>query len=191
VDVSLVSDGIKRVTETGIETTDGDHHALDVLILATGFKSNELLSPMQIVGLGGQELASVWGDAANAYKGTSMPGFPNLFCLYGPNTNIVHGGSIIYQIECQSHYVLQCLTLLVSSDIKALDVREEINEEYNKAVQATSEQLAWGHPSVESCYKNQSGQVINNSPFSLQKFWAVTHDLEPSDYRLLRTGSNL
>ncbi|MBT3643445.1 MAG: monooxygenase, partial [Gammaproteobacteria bacterium] len=185
-----VADGIARITETGIETSNGDHHPIDVLILATGFKSNELLSPMQVLGLGGQDLATVWGDAANAYKGTSMPGFPNLFCLYGPNTNIVHGGSIIYQIECQIHYVMQCLTLLVSNDINALDVREEINDQYNKEVQAISGQLAWGHPSVESWYKNQSGQVINNSPFSLQKFWAVTHDLEPSDYKLLRAGSN-
>ena len=189
-DVSLVADGIARITETGIETNSGDHHSIDVLILATGFKSNEMLSPMQVLGLGGQDLATVWGDAANAYKGTSMPGFPNLFCLYGPNTNIVHGGSIIYQIECQIHYVMQCLTLLVSNEINALDVREEINDQYNKEVQAISGQLAWGHPSVESWYKNQSGQVINNSPFSLQKFWAVTHDLEPTDYRLLRSGSN-
>jgi len=69
-------------------------------------------------------------------------------------------------------------------------VRTEVNEAYNDEVQALSAKLAWGHPSVESWYKNQAGQVVNNSPFSLQKFWAVTHDLDLSDYRLLGPGAN-
>ncbi len=189
-DVSLISDGIDHITETGIVTKDGQHHALDILILATGFQSNQLLSPMSVKGLGGQDLAAFWGDAANAFKGTTVPGFPNLYCLYGPNTNIVHGGSIIYQIECQIHYVMQCLTVIAGGSKRALDVRTEVNEAYNDEVQALSAKLAWGHPSVESWYKNQAGQVVNNSPFSLQKFWAVTHDLDLSDYRLLGPGAN-
>jgi 4-hydroxyacetophenone monooxygenase len=189
-DVTLVPHGIDRVTETGIVSADGAHHDLDVLILATGFESNRLLSPMRVLGLGGQELSEVWGDAANAYKGTTVPGFPNLFCLYGPNTNIVHGGSIIYQIECQIHYVMQCLTVLAAGEGRALDVRSEVNSTYNESVQSLSAGLAWGHPSVDSWYKNKAGQVVNNSPFSLQKFWAVTHDFDESDYRLLSHGVN-
>lgn len=189
-DVTLVPYGIDRVTATGIVSADGEHHDLDVLILATGFESNRLLSPMRVLGLGGQELSEVWGDAANAYKGTTVPGFPNLFCLYGPNTNIVHGGSIIYQIECQIHYVMQCLTVLAAGEGRALDVRSEVNSAYNESVQSLSAGLAWGHPSVDSWYKNKAGQVVNNSPFSLQKFWAVTHDFDESDYRLLSHGAN-
>ena len=117
-----------------------------------------------------------------------MPGFPNLFCLYGPNTNIVHGGSIIYQIECQIHYVMQCLALMLEKSLDALDVRADANASYNEDVQARSANLAWGHPNVQSWYKNSDGQVINNSPFSLQEFWEVTHDITPEDFELLHAG---
>ena len=145
---------------------------------------------MEVVGRGGRTLSNTWDGAPNAFKGSHMPGFPNLFCLYGPNTNIVHGGSIIYQIECQIHYVMQCLTLLLDKALDALDVRESVNAAYNQDVQARSANLAWGHPNVESWYKNSEGQVINNSPFSLQEFWAVTHDVSPEDFELLQAGSN-
>ncbi len=186
-DVTLVPRGIERVTATGVVTNDGVHHDLDILILATGFKSNELLSPIEVLGLEGQSLTEVWGDAANAYKGTVVPGFPNLFCLYGPNTNIVHGGSIIYQIECQIHYMMQCLALIASEEV-LINVRDSVNAKYNREVQALSRQLAWGHPNVESWYKNQAGQVVNNSPFSLQKFWEETHDLNPADFDLIEVS---
>ena len=189
-DVSLITSGIEKITESGIQTADGIHHDLDVLILATGFKANNFLLPMEVLGRGGKTLANEWGGAPSAFKGSHMPGFPNLFCLYGPNTNIVHGGSIIYQIECQIHYVMQCLTLLLDKALDALDVRESVSAAYNEDVQARSANLAWGHPNVESWYKNSEGQVINNSPFSLQEFWAVTHDVSPDDFELLQAGSN-
>ena len=189
-DVSLETDGIECVTATGIQTSTGEHHELDVIIHATGFKANHFLMPMEVIGRGGQTLVSAWGNAPSAYKGSHMPGFPNLFCLYGPNTNIVHGGSIIYQIECQIHYVMQCLALMFEKSLDALDVRAEANANYNEDVQARSANLAWGHPNVQSWYKNSDGQVINNSPFSLQEFWEVTHDITPEDFELLHAGSN-
>ena len=188
--VDLITDAIERVTPTGIETADGTHHDLDALILATGFHTNQFLWPMDIVGKSGRTLAEVWGDSANAYKGVSVPDFPNLFCLYGPNTNIVHGGSIIYQVECQIHYVMQCITAMLDKSVDAIEVRSEVNDAYNEEVQAISRTLAWGHPNVESWYKNSDGQVINNSPFSLQKFWAITHDLDLDDYHLQHSGDN-
>ena len=189
-DVSLVTETIECITPEGIKLIDGRHIDLDVLILATGFQSNRLLTPMEVLGVEGRRLADVWGDSANAYKGTSVPGFPNLFCLYGPNTNIVHGGSIIYQIECQIHYTMQCITQILDQSLQAIDVRAEINTAYNKRVQSLSRNLAWGHANVTSWYKNSAGEVVNNSPFSLQEFWATTHDVDLNDYRLLRQGSN-
>jgi 4-hydroxyacetophenone monooxygenase len=189
-DVSLVTETIECITPEGVKLLDGRHIDLDVLILATGFQSNRLLTPMEVLGVEGRRLADVWGDSANAYKGTSVPGFPNLFCLYGPNTNIVHGGSIIYQIECQIHYTMQCITQMLEQSLQAIDVRAEINTAYNKRVQSLSRNLAWGHANVTSWYKNSAGEVVNNSPFSLQEFWATTHDVDLNDYRLLRQGSN-
>ena len=121
--VDLITDAIVRVTPTGIETADGTTHELDALILATGFHTNQFLWPIDIIGKKGESLAEVWGDSPNAYKGMSVPDFPNLFCLYGPNTNIVHGGSIIYQVECQIHYVMQCITAMLDKSVDAIDVR--------------------------------------------------------------------
>jgi 4-hydroxyacetophenone monooxygenase len=96
----------------------------------------------------------------------------------------VHGGSIIYQIECQIHYMMQCLAL-IASEGTAINVRGAVNSDYNREVQALSRQLAWGHPNVESWYKNQAGQVVNNSPFSLQQFWEETHDMDPTDFEFV------
>ena len=189
-DVELVTDGIRRITSSGIQTEDGTLHEVDIIVYATGFNSNALLWPMEIEGQDGKVLAECWGDSANAYKGVSVPDFPNLFCLYGPNTNIVHGGSIIYQVECQIHYIMQCLTEMLDKGINAIDVRHEVNEQYNEEVQAISKTLAWGHPNVESWYKNSDGRVVNNSPFSLQRYWEVTHDLDLNDYHIEHRGGN-
>ncbi|HCC43245.1 MAG TPA: monooxygenase, partial [Gammaproteobacteria bacterium] len=111
-----------------------------------------------------------------------VPDYPNMFCLYGPNTNIVHGGSIIYNTECQVNYVMQCLSLMLSRDSSTLEIPQAAADEYNEEVQSISETLAWGHPGVQSWYKNSEGKVVNNSPFSNLEYWARTHDVEPNRY---------
>lgn len=180
--VELVTEGIARITPEGIETVDGRLHTVDAIVVATGFKSNLFLWPMEIVGRSGVSLADRWGDYPRAFQGAAVPDYPNLFCLYGPNTNIVHGGSIIYQVECQVHYVMQCLVHMIEKQLRSMEVREEVNDEYNDRVQAISATLAWGHPGVQSWYKNSQGHVVNNSPFSLLKFWEVNHDLVADHY---------
>ena len=182
--VDLVTEGIARITPQGIETVDGELHEVDVVVVATGFKSNLFLWPMEVTGKSGASLESRWGDYPRAFQGTTVPDYPNLFCLYGPNTNIVHGGSIIYQVECQVHYVMQCVALMISEQLRSMEVREEVNDAYNEQVQKLSENLAWGHAGVQSWYKNSQGRVVNNSPFSLQKFWEVTHDLSVDGYEV-------
>lgn len=183
-DVSLTDERIERFTETGIETADGQLHEFDVVVFATGFNSNRFLWPMDVVGSSGTSLDARWGDYPQAYKGILVPDYPNLFCLYGPNTNIVHGGSIIYNTECQVHYVMQCLALMLSRDSSTLEIPQDATDEYNEEVQAVSETLAWGHPGVQSWYKNSAGKVVNNSPFSNLEYWARTHDVEPNRYRM-------
>lgn len=182
--VDLVSDEIVAVTPTGIQTADGAVHEVDVIIYATGFNTNKFLWPMEVKGRSGTSLSERWGDYPRAYKGMLVPDYPNLFALYGPNTNIVHGGSIIYTIECQVHYVMQCLALMIGRDADALEVPELVNDEYNNEVQAISQHLAWGHAGVQSWYKNSEGKVVNNSPFSNLEFWQRTHDVEPNRYQL-------
>jgi 4-hydroxyacetophenone monooxygenase len=183
-DVNLVTDEIVAIHPQGVETADGDIHEVDVIIFATGFNTNRFLWPMEVVGRSGTTLSERWGDYPRAYKGILVPDYPNLFCLYGPNTNIVHGGSIIYTIECQVHYVMQCLALMLARHANALEIPELINDEYNREVQDISRNLAWGHPGVESWYKNSDGKVVNNSPFSNLEYWSRTHDVEPNRYEV-------
>ena len=183
-DVTLTNSPIARFYEGGIETEDGEKHEFDVVIFATGFNTNRFLWPMDVVGRNGEALADEWGDYPRAYKGMLVPHYPNLFCLYGPNTNIVHGGSIIYNIECQVHYIMQCLTLMVTRGASRLEIPDAANNEYNDEVQKISSKLAWGHPAVQSWYKNSDGKVVNNSPFSNLEFWERTHDVEPNRYQL-------
>ncbi|MEM1437178.1 MAG: NAD(P)/FAD-dependent oxidoreductase [Pseudomonadota bacterium] len=183
-DVELVTDAITAVHPHGIETADGSLHEVDVIIFATGFNTNHFLWPMDVVGKSGETLEARWGDYPRAYKGMLVPDYPNLFCLYGPNTNIVHGGSIIYSIECQVHYLMQCLALMLERRASTLEIPEAVNNAYNDEVQAISRNLAWGHPGVQSWYKNSDGKVVNNSPFSNLEFWERTHDVEPNRYAL-------
>ncbi|MBL6691674.1 MAG: NAD(P)/FAD-dependent oxidoreductase [Pseudomonadales bacterium] len=183
-DVSLVDSPIVRFTETGIETEDGTSHEFDVVIFATGFNTNRFLWPMEVVGESGESLDSRWGESPEAYKGMLVPDYPNLFCLYGPNTNIVHGGSIIYNTEVQVHYVMQCLELMLNKDASRLEIPQEACDTYNNEVQEISRNLAWGHPGVESWYKNSEGRVVNNSPFSNLEYWVRMHEAEPELYRM-------
>ncbi len=183
-DVNLVTDEIVAVRPNGIETADGTLHEVDVIVFATGFNSNHFLWPMEVVGRSGVALEDRWGDYPRAYKGMLVPDYPNLFCLYGPNTNIVHGGSIIYGTECQVHYVMQCLALMLERQAREIEIPESMNDEYNEEVQAISRTLAWGHDGVQSWYKNSDGKVVNNSPFSNLEFWQRTHDVEPNRYAL-------
>ena len=97
--VNLVSSPISEITNDAIMTVDGERHEVDCIIFATGFKSNDLMWPIDIVGKDSKSIREIWGDTPNAYKGISVPGFPNMFCLYGPNTNIVHGLSLIHISE--------------------------------------------------------------------------------------------
>ena len=183
-DVTLADSPIKSFTENGIHTEDGVKHEFDVIVYATGFNTNQFLWPIDVNGLDEKNLGECWGETPEAYKGILVPSYPNLFCLYGPNTNIVHGGSIIYNTECQVHYVMQCIALMAEKEASELEISAEINDKYNEEVQDLSQRLAWGHPGVQSWYKNSEGRVVNNSPFSNLEYWSITHDLDPEAYNL-------
>ena len=111
--VTLVTDEIREITPTGIVTVDGTEYDVDVIVYGTGFQASNFLTPMQVIGRGGVDLHEQWDGDARAYLGITIPGFPNFFCLYGPNTNIVVNGSIIYFSECGVRYILGCLELLL------------------------------------------------------------------------------
>lgn len=179
--VSLVSDPIARITPRGIETQDGEERSADVLIFGTGFKASDFLSGVEVVGRGGRELHAHWDGDARAYLGMLAPGFPNFFSIYGPNTNIVVNGSIIFFSECAVRYILGCLELMARSGAKTLEVREETHAAFNERVDAANARMAWGAPQVSSWYKNAKGRVSQNWPFPLVDYWEATLKPDPEE----------
>jgi 4-hydroxyacetophenone monooxygenase len=182
--VELVTTEIAEITEKGVRTADGVEHLADVIVYGTGFHASKFLTPMEITGVGGLDLHQHWDGEARAYLGLTVPHFPNLFLMYGPNTNIVVNGSIIYFSECEAHYITESIRLLLESGRSSMDCRPEVHDAYNETVDATNRQMAWGHSKVSSWYKNASGRVAQNWPFPLLEFWKRTRHPDPADYTL-------
>jgi 4-hydroxyacetophenone monooxygenase len=172
--VELITDGIERITPHGIVTRDGAEHPADVLIFGTGFHASRFLWPMKIIGRGGADLQATWNGDPRAYLGMTTPGFPNLFMIYGPNTNIVVNGSIIFFSECSVRYIVGALKLLAETGAASMEVRKDVHDAFNAKVDAANAKMAWGSPHVSSWYKNAAGRVTQNWPFPLVDYWNAT-----------------
>ena len=184
-DVALITDPIDCITGKGVRLESGREYELDAIIYGTGFQASSFLHPMKIYGLEGKELHDVWSGEPRAYKGIAVPGFPNLFCCYGPNTNIVVNGSIVFFSECEVRYILGCLALSMEHGGKALDVREEVHDAYNEWIDQGNRGMAWGQSGVNTWYKNASGRITQNWPFTLLEFWRQTRMPSEDDYNLV------
>jgi len=167
--VHVVTDRIDRITDDGILTRDGSERKLDTIIFATGFRSTEFLAPMRVYGREGKSLADAWGRGAEAYLGVTLPGFPNFFMLYGPNTNLGHN-SIIFMIERQVEYVLQCIRAIRARDLKYLELRPEVMERWREEARTSLGKTVWA-TSCQSWYKTEDGKITNNWPYSTTTYW--------------------
>jgi len=183
--VDLVDESIECITPTGVRTSDGVDHDVDVIVFATGFHANRYLWPMEIVGRDGAVLSDQWGDEPTAYLGITVPNFPNLFCLYGPGTNLAHGGSLIFHSECQIRYVMAALGAVLEGGHRAIEVREEVHDDYNERLQAELATMVWTHPSIRhSWYRNDAGKIFILSPWRLVDYWSWTREPELSEFVL-------
>ena len=180
--VSVVTDPIAEITPEGLRTEDGSVYDADVIVYGTGFQATKFLFPMKIIGTDGQDLRESWGVDPRAYLGLTVPGFPNFFCLYGPNTNIVVNGSIIFFSECEVRYVMGCLKMLLERDEASMDCKQDIHDAFNEDIDVANEQMAWGLPGFNSWYKNENGRVTQNWPYQLIDYWSATREPDPSDY---------
>ncbi|MBM3675900.1 MAG: NAD(P)/FAD-dependent oxidoreductase [Actinobacteria bacterium] len=183
-DVDLETTSIAEITESGVRTVDGVEHECDVLIYGTGFQASKFLTPMQMTGRDGVDLHEWWDGEARAYLGMTIPSFPNLFLMYGPNTNIVINGSIIYFSEGEANYIVESVRMLCDRRLASMDVRRDVHDAYNERVDDANRAMAWGASSVNTWYKNASGRVSQNWPFSLLEFWQRTRRPDPADYLL-------
>ncbi len=183
--VELVTDAIESIDETGINTADGRHHDVDTLIYATGFHATDLMFPMEITGAGGEQLSQTWAEGAHAHLGMTVPGFPSMFVMYGPNTN-TSGGSIIYFLEAQAAYIRQALKLVQSRGAGGIEVRREVEARSDRELQARFAGTAW--LACDSWYRNESGRIVTNWPDYMADYREATRLLNAADFTLLPAG---
>ncbi len=176
--VELITTDIKRITPTGIETVDGQHRDLDTIVYSTGFKTTKYLSAIQVTGRQGRDINDAWSDGAQAYLGITTTGFPNLFMLYGPNTN---QGSILFMIERQVEYIMRQVKRIDAEKLAWIDVKPEVMARYNAQLQEDVKkidvwQAACGN---DFYYRSPTGRFVTNWPDSMDAFTERTRRVEP------------
>lgn len=177
--VELVTDPIGEMTKDGIADRSGYHRTHDVIVFATGFKTNPFLPKLEITGKGGANMRDTWKEGAHAYLGVTVPDFPNMFMLYGPNTNTGHS-SIILKLECQIDYIRQLLDLAGSG---AVDVRKDVESGFNEDVQARLQLMAWNE--VEASWYKDGNRITNNWPGPTREYIRKMRRPNPADYVVL------
>ncbi len=181
--VELVTDPIGRIEPAGIATTEEAVRPADCIIWAPGFHATDLVAPMQVQGVGGRRLQEAWADGAHAHLGVTVPRFPSLFLMYGPNTN-TSGGSIIFFEETQAAYIRQALVHLRDGGYATLDVRPEVEATSNAALQARFAGTAWRD--CHSWYQNDRGRIVTNWPGYMREYLATLQRFEPDEFVFTR-----
>ncbi len=180
--VELVTEAVQEVTPNGVKTGDGVEHVCDVVIYGTGFVTTDFVSPVEVVGRGGKTLNEAWKDGAEAYLGMTVAGFPNLFMLYGPNTNLGHN-SIIFMIEAQVGYMIEAMRAMKAKGAKALTVRDDAFARFNAQLQKDLTETSWAG-SCSSWYKTESGKITNNWSGDTLTYSRMTRRPALEDYEL-------
>ncbi len=181
--VDLVRTAIDHIEPDAVVTVDGARYPADVIVYATGFEATRMLAPMGITGRDGVDLRTMWGERPAAYLGITVPGFPNFFCMYGPGTNLAHGGSLIFHSECQMRYITRCLEALVVGDHRSMEPRRERYHDWHERSQREIKKLVWSQPSIKhSFFKNSQGEIHVLSPWRLVDYWAWTKEPDLSDF---------
>lgn len=188
-DVELVTDAVERVEGSKVVTAGGESHDVDVLVLATGFKTLQFLWPMEIRGASGKTLAEQWGyHDAKAYLGVAVPDFPNFFILNGPNTNAGHGGSAIIAAEFQVRYVMQAINELSGGDSTTIEVKRDVFEQYNAELDDALSRCIWSHEGMTTYYRNESGRVVVSGPWTYLDWWQRMLQLDTDEYVVSRAA---
>lgn len=190
-DVELIEGSVASIHGKQVVLADGRAFEVDVLALATGFKTLEILGPMEIIGRSGRRLRETWGkDDARAYLGITVPDFPNLFLLYGPNTATGHGGSAFLTTEMQVRYVMQMLAHMIAGQITSVECRREVHDAYNDELDAALSRTVWAHPKVDNYYRNAASRIVGTSPWEYVEYWERTRHAQLGDYELTYARAN-
>ncbi|MEW6130628.1 MAG: NAD(P)/FAD-dependent oxidoreductase [Acidobacteriota bacterium] len=159
--VSLETNAIVRITANGIETGDGAHHEVDVIVYATGFETTGWQWSLDVTGKNGAHLREAWAEIPEAYLGITTCGFPNMFMLYGPNTNLGHN-AITFMIEQQAEYIVKALAAMQERNLVAIEVTKAAQDAFNRELQAALATTVWADPGAGSWYKTADGKITQN-----------------------------
>jgi cation diffusion facilitator CzcD-associated flavoprotein CzcO len=181
--VEVLTDGIREVRPSSIVTAEGEEREVDTIILGTGFKVTDIPAAEYIRGRDGRTLAETWQGSPQAYLGTSVAGFPNLFFLLGPNTGSGHT-SVVYMIEAQIAHVLKCLRALERSGRQAIEVRREVQERFNREVQTRMGDTVWSAGGCASWYFDRTGRNTTLWPEFSWRFARRARRFDRDDYEL-------
>ena len=181
--VELVTEGIAQITGDGIETVDGEERPFDAIVLATGFALGLANAPFPVLGLGGHTLDEAWKDGAVAYKGMTVSGFPNWFIMMGPNTGPGHTSVLVYT-ERQIGYAIQAMRRLRDQDLRYVDVKQEVQDEYNASIQRRMKHMAWSS-GCNSWYLNPDGSNHSLYPGFASEYCLRARKFKPSEYHLV------
>ena len=177
--VELVTERVGEIEPNAVVGADGRRYETDAIVFGTGFTATEFLAPMEVEGRGGRRLADAWARGAEAYLGMAVPEFPNMFLLYGPNTN--HGtGSAIELLEGQARYAAQAVELLATGRAERLEVRREVHDAFQEELSGRLDTSVWSQ--CASWYVTAGGRVTNNWPGTQREYQERTRELALSDY---------
>jgi cation diffusion facilitator CzcD-associated flavoprotein CzcO len=183
--VELVTDGIQEVVRDGLRTKDGTVRPVDAIIFATGFQAAEAVAPFPIQGRGGLDLEEAWRTNAEAYLGAAVAGMPNFFFIVGPNTGLGHS-SMVFMIESQVQYVLECIQAIRREGLGYLEVRQDVQERFNRRLQERLGRSVWSTGGCVSWYTTSSGKNTTLWPGFTFEFRLRTRRPDLADYHLGR-----
>ncbi len=179
--VELVTEGIDRITSSGIVTGEGRELAVDVIIYATGFDVYDIVGGTEIVGPGGESLADRWRERISAHRTIAVPGFPNFFMLQGPNSGLGHN-SVIFMLEAQLRYITGCLDEMQERGWNTLVARDEAYERYQASITKNLEKMIWTG-NCRSWYQDASGHVFTLWPHTCTTYWHRMRRPDMSEYQ--------
>ena len=203
----MVTDPIESFMEDGIQTQDGTEHKVDTIIYATGFSLSDHMNktfpanvPLRSESTVGKENGNIsndmtkqqlqkyyktledqWGDEPNAYLGITCPNFPNCFFILGPGTSI-GVGSLMLNLECQFSYIAQCIRYMIEKNVRSMEVKKEVNDEYQDWAMEAIKNTAYDHRSCTSWYRSKRGVTWPLWPAQPFFYWWYTLKLDPSDF---------
>jgi 4-hydroxyacetophenone monooxygenase len=173
--VTLESEPIERITGGAIVTRSGNRYPVDAIVFATGFNVAKMIGNLRIVGRGGRDLGTEWGDDdPRSYLGITVPGYPNFFLTAGPNSAPNHAAGQNLMSEAQIHYIIECLDALVASGAGTIEPTQQAYDGWNAQIEKRMEQMIWTHPRARSYYRNSKGRVFLSWPYRLLDYWNQT-----------------